>query len=267
MKNRFDYSRRTTDEFSMALDQYGWAIYENVLTPEFVDIINASLEDAYHIRRVIQIENGIGANTDGTLHHLIDRDNFAMEFLGQGYFDEEIRQFLKGNFIVNAFGAVINSRNVSQYVQKIHRDVRSFTGNIKMMIQMLVVLDDFTEENGATYFLSGSHKKDERPEHDYFYDNAVRAIAKKGSIILFDSNLWHAAGTNFTDERRRALTVGFTPPYIKQQFDYPRSLGYEYGECLSDSLRQVIGYNARVPATLGEYYQPPQKRMYQPNQG
>jgi len=267
MKNKFEYSGKKIEDFSEAMDLFGWVIYENVLTPEFVDEVNESLKGAYQIRRAIQIENGIGENTDGTLHHLIDRDNFALEFLSRGYFSEEIERFFNGKYILNAFGAVINSKNIQQYVQKIHRDVRSFTGDMKMMIQMLVVLDDFTEENGATYFLSGSHKRDDRPDPNYFYNHAVRAIVKRGSIILFDSNLWHAAGTNTTDKIRRALTIGFTPPYIKQQFDYPRSLGYEYGESLSDALRQIIGYNARVPATLYEYYQPPHKRMYRPGQG
>lgn len=267
MNNRFEYSTKGIMDFNVAIDQFGWAVYENVLHSEEVDEINDSLEDAYHFRRQIQIENGIGANTDGTLHHLISQDNFAMRFLNKNCFDAEIKQFLKGQYIVNAFGAVINSKDVRQYVQRIHRDVRSFTGNLKMMIQMIVLLDDFTEDNGATYFLSGSHKKDEQPDERYFYDNAVRAIAKKGSVILFDSNLWHAAGWNYTDKKRRALTVGFTPPFIKQQFDYPRNLGYEYGDGLNGVLRQVLGYKSRVPDSLYDYYQPTHKRMYQPDQG
>ncbi|RZJ71884.1 MAG: phytanoyl-CoA dioxygenase, partial [Flavobacterium sp.] len=86
-------------------------------------------------------------------------------------------------------------------------------------------------------------------------------------IILFDSNLWHAGGINYTRKVRRALTLGFTKPYIKQQFDYPRYLGYEFGETLAADLRQIIGYNARVPASLHEYYQPIEQRMYKSDQG
>ena len=146
-------------------------------------------------------------------------------------------------------------------------DVRSFMGDVKIMVQMLVMLDDFTEENGATYLLSGSHKQDQKPEEGFFYANADRAVGKKGSIVLFDSNLWHAAGVNQTQQQRRALTLGFTRPFMKQQLDYPRFLGYDYGELLPGSLRQVVGYNARVPADLHEYYQPVEKRMYQRDQG
>ena len=91
--------------------------------------------------------------------------------------------------------------------------------------------------------------------------------ARPDSIVVFDSNFWHAAGVNRSDRPRRALTLAFTRPFIKQQLDYARSLGYERGESLSPTLRQLLGYNARVPASLDEWYQPPDKRMYQRDQG
>ena len=135
------------------------------------------------------------------------------------------------------------------------------------MVNMLVMLDDFTLENGATYLLTGSHMQPEKPTDEEFFAKADRAVGKRGSIILFDSMLWHATGENLVGGMRRALTLTFTRPYIKQQLDYPRYMGYERAEEFSEDLRQVIGYNARVPATLDEWYQPPNKRMYKPGQG
>ncbi len=85
--------------------------------------------------------------------------------------------------------------------------------------------------------------------------------------MVFDSNLWHAAGVNCTDRPRRALTLAFTRPFVKQQLDYPRALGYERGASFSPGLRQLLGYNARVPASLEEWYQPPDRRMYKRDQG
>ena len=268
MKNKFNYSDKVaTADFLKTMNKYGWIVYENALEPEFVDEINNSLEDAYERRRQIQILNGIDQNMEGTLHHLLEADNFALKFLDRLYCDDEMKLFLGGDYIINAFGGVMNSKNVQPYVQNIHRDVRTFWGKEKMMVQMMVLLDDFTPENGATHILSGSHKIADKPDEFYFYENADRAIAKKGTIILFDSNLWHAAGKNTTKENRRVLTLSFTRPHFKQQLDYPRFLGYEYGETLSDGLRQVVGYKSRIPANLFEYYQPVNKRMYQPGQG
>jgi ectoine hydroxylase-related dioxygenase (phytanoyl-CoA dioxygenase family) len=84
-------------------------------------------------------------------------------------------------------------------------------------------------------------------------------------VVVFNSNLWHAAGANTTSTARRALTIAFTKPFIKQQLDYPRALGYERQD-FSPTVRQLLGYNARVPASLDEWYQPPEKRMYKSDQ-
>jgi ectoine hydroxylase-related dioxygenase (phytanoyl-CoA dioxygenase family) len=267
MENKFAYSNADLATFDKTMADCGWIVYEDAVDIDFVDEITGSLTKAYEVRRKIQIANGIAANMNGTLHHLVERDTFTLKFLEQKYCAEQIKHFLKGNYILNSLGAVINLRDDRPYVQNIHRDVRSFTGDFKVMIQMMVILDDFTLENGATYFLSGSHKQDDRPEDGYFYRNADRAIAKKGSIILFDSNLWHAAGKNNTDGTRRTLTMAFTRPFFKPQLDYPRALGYAFGEKLNEDLRQVLGYNSRIPENLQEYYQPVEKRMYQPGQG
>lgn len=267
MENKFNYSEVSTPEFMKVIDLYGWIIYENALEQDFIDEINDSLVVTYEHRRQIQIKSGIAQNMEGTLHHLIEPENFAIKFLDRLYCDEEMKLFFNGNYIVNAFGAVMNSKNNKSYVQNMHRDVRPFWKGEKMMIQMMVLLDDFTEKNGATYMLSGSHKTAHKPDVEFFFKNSDRAIAKKGSIILFDSNLWHAAGQNYTNDNRRVITISFTPPYFKQQFDYPRFLGYKFGDTLRDELRQVIGYKSRVPANLHEYYQPREKRMYQPEQG
>lgn len=253
--------------FNAVMERDGWIVYENVLDQVSINEIKDSLEKDYKVRRQIQIENGIGDNMNGTLHHLVERDNFSLKFLEAKYCEKQIEKFLNGKYIINSLGAVINVRNERPYVQNIHRDIRSFTGDFKLMIQMIVVLDDFTLENGATYFLSGSHTCPDKPDDAYFYSHAERAVAPKGSVIMFDANIWHAAGENFTDKPRSALTMAFTRPFFKQQLDYPRALGYVFGDQLSEHLRQVVGYNSRLPQNLEEYYQPVQKRMYQPGQG
>jgi hypothetical protein len=58
----------------------------------------------------------------------------------------------------------------------------------------------------------------------------------------------------------------YTKPFYKPQFDYCRALGHE-AMAWSDELRQIIGYNARVPETLDEWYRPREQRMYRADQG
>jgi phytanoyl-CoA dioxygenase PhyH len=245
----------------------GWVLVERMIPPDLLDRLRRDLEAAFAWQRTIQIRNGVGDGANGTVHHLPIAGGSFLEFLDRGFCGDILDAFFAGPSILNTFGGVLNQPDDLSYVGRVHRDLRSFSGSLPLMAQLLVLLDDFTEENGATYLLSGSHRMPEQPRDDVFFRDAIRAVAPAGSIVVFNSNLWHAAGPNRSRGPRRALTLAFTKPFVKQQLDYPRALGDEIGATLSPVLRQVLGYNARVPASLDEWYQPPERRLYQKSQG
>lgn len=253
--------------FTATMQEKGWALFPSVLAPEFVARLNEDLATAYDICRATQVKNGIAANTDGSVHHLVGLGDSFLELLEKLPLWPYIQSYFGGNFILNSLGGIINKPAGRTYASNVHRDVRTFYRDKPLMLNMLIMLDTFTEQNGATYLGSGSHLIEEKPSDEAFFATADRAIGPVGSIILFNSNLWHAAGTNSTDRLRRCITPTFTRPFVKQQCDYPRVLGYEYADKLSEEMKQILGYNARVPASLDEWYQPPEKRMCKPGQG
>ncbi len=99
------------------------------------------------------------------------------------------------------------------------------------------------------------------------YLDEDRAVGTSGSIVFWDSNIWHAAGENKTNLPRRSLSLIYSQPFMKQQFDYPRSVGYENADSFPEQFKQIVGFNARTPATLDEWYQVPEKRFYKKDQG
>ena len=255
------------EDFQQAMSQKGWALFDSVVDDEFVGRLKGDVERAYEVCRCIQVENSVGAGTNGALHHVLGLGESFAEFLERMYLVDQIKQFLQCNVILNSYGGVINKKNNNAYLHNIHRDLRLFSGHLPLMINVLVMLDDFTLENGATYVLSGSHRTPEKPTESDFFNHADRFVGKQGSIVLFDSNLWHATGKNETERVRRALTLTYTRPFIKQQLDYPRYLGYERMAQFSEGMKQILGYNARVPANLNEWYQPTENRFYKADQG
>jgi hypothetical protein len=256
-----------TPRVSSALDQDGWTLLGSLVSGDLLVQLASELEAAYEEQRGLQLRNGVGQGTDGTVHHLPCAGGAFLELLERNPCHGLLEQYFQGPYILNTYGGVLNLPHDASYVGRVHRDQRTFSGALHLMVQLLVMLDDFTEENGATYVLTGSHRSGEKPSDDAFFRDADRAVGAAGSIVVFDSNLWHAAGVNRSGEPRRALTLAFTRPFIKQQLDYPRTLGYERGEAYSPVLRQLLGYNARVPASLDEWYQPPHKRLYKRDQG
>ncbi len=250
-----------------ALASRGWTIvpdlFDSTLIAALCDALPASLALRDNIRR----RNGVQDNADGTLHHLLADSPSYVELLAAfAPLDAEFRRYFDGNFILNSYGGVINTRDTSAYVQNVHRDIRFGSEDRRFMLNALVMLDDFTEENGATWLLSGSQTMRAQPDDTAFYEKAERATGTRGSVLLFDSRVWHAGGHNETHAPRRALTLTFTSPFFKPQLDYPRLYGYHRLETCNDWLRQVIGFNARVPASLEEFYVPVARRFYQRGQ-
>ena len=73
-----------------------------------------------------------------------------------------------------------------------------------------------------------------------------------------------ARGRREPDETaRRALTLAFTRPFIKQQLDYPRALGDDRGAARFPRSPTVARLQRARSDVAHEWYQPPEKRMYQ----
>lgn len=260
--------RLSLDDFNAQMTERGWVVFEAAVEPALVARMAADLEAAWDICREMQVKNGVANDADHTVHHLIGLKPSFLDYIDASEaLDPYYEAYFGGRYILNSFGGAINTRGRTSYAQRIHRDIRSYSGDMPLLLNTLVMLDEFTADNGATYMLSGSHRAAEKPSDEAFYARAERAVGPAGSVLVFNSNVWHAGGNNTTERARRSVTPMYCRPFIKQQFDYPRALGYDAGPTLSAHTRQVIGYNARVPANLDEWYQPPERRMYKGDQG
>jgi ectoine hydroxylase-related dioxygenase (phytanoyl-CoA dioxygenase family) len=125
-----------------------------------------------------------------------------------------------------------------------------------------ILLDDFADENGATWFLPRSQNLAEAPGEEEFYRTARRVIAPAGSAFFFNARLWHAGGLNRTSRWRHALTINMCRPYMKQRIDIPRAMAHMDLSSLSEQALQKLGFRSQPPASLDEYYLPLEQRSF-----
>ncbi len=163
-------------------------------------------------------------------------------------FSYMIRKEFKSPFIVNSFSYLNNTE--PNFYHEIHRDIRFFSGEVPLMFNLLIMLDDFTEENGATWLMPGSHLLSDKPTDEEFNKTAKQITGKAGDVVLWNSNLWHRAGINHTTNPRRAFAITLSKSCLKQLLDYPRALGNIH---YPEDIRQLLGYHSRVPASLEEW--------------
>lgn len=252
-------------EFKDQMDDLGYFIF-----PEFVDLhllerLRNDLYKAREICSVVQNKNKID-NCRNTVHHVLGMgDSFMAYLLLFEDLSEYVSAYFGGKFILNTFGGNILEWD-SSHANEVHRDIRFFSEDIPIMLNTIVMLDDFTAGNGATWLMKGGHKVRDKPDLKYFSDNSICSIAPAGSVLMFNSNMWHCAGVNKTDKSRRLISPVFSRPFIKPQYDYPRALGYDSGKFYSSWMRQILGYESRIPSTMDEFYQPPETRFYKQDQ-
>ncbi len=89
-----------------------------------------------------------------------------------------------------------------------------------MLLTVIFMLSPFTEENGGTWLVPGSHRIANNWSSVYGDDNLsahpsrIQATGDAGSVLIFDSRMWHAVPTNDTDEVRAGLTVRYAPWWL-----------------------------------------------------
>lgn len=153
------------------------------------------------------------------------------------------------------------------FQNQFHMDFPRVLNGYMASVNCFMAIDDFSRENGATLVVPGSHQKAERPKDEDLPSQSLPVECPAGSMIVFDSTLYHAAGTNVSGKDRLSINHQYTRSYLKQQLDYVRGLGEKFVLSQKPRTQQLLGWYTRLPTSLDEYYQPEEKRLYRKGQG
>jgi len=102
-------------------------------------------------------------------------------------------------------------------------------------------LTDFTEENGATRIVPGSHLFDHAPDFTAEIET-VPAIMKRGSVLVWHGSLWHGGGANKTQERRIGVAMNYCAGFIRQQENQQLGVPRDVARTFSPRLKRLLGY-------------------------
>jgi ectoine hydroxylase-related dioxygenase (phytanoyl-CoA dioxygenase family) len=104
-------------------------------------------------------------------------------------------------------------------------------------------ITDFTEANGATRLMPGTHLADSNPDFTADYSGrTIGAEMAKGSVLVWHGSLWHGGGANTTDERRYGIAMNYCAGYIRQQENQQLGIPADLVKTFSPRLQQLVGY-------------------------
>ena len=102
-------------------------------------------------------------------------------------------------------------------------------------------LTDFTEENGATRIIPGSHTRDHSPAYGSEHAS-IPAAMRRGSVLIWHGSLWHGGGANRSKDVRVGIAMNYCAGWIRQQENQQLGLARETVQRFGPRLRELVGY-------------------------
>ena len=130
--------------------------------------------------------------------------------------------------------------------QALHRDDSLYpieSPGMELQIGVMWALDDFTEENGGTRIVPGSHRFI-RSWHLPDVSQWESAVMPKGSALFYMGSTWHGGGANQSEAPRMGLINTYCLGWLRQEsnlyLEYPPEIAAQF----EPRLRALLGYTA-----------------------
>ena len=226
------------------LERDGYLPLSGVLRPEEVAAFAARLEE-------LSAREGAEAGKEvhqeaGTdrLADLVNKDPMFTICFTHPRVLAGIAHVLAGPFKLSS----LNSRAAlpGQGLQALHADWgRPVEPGSYAVCNSIWLLDDFTEENGATRVVPGSHRsgklpRDEMDDPKGAHPREVKLLAPAGTVVIFNSHTWHGGTRNDSPRPRRAMHAYFCRRDQPQQLDQRKYLRPETYARLSEAARYIL---------------------------
>ncbi len=256
------------------LEEQGFTILERVIEDDVVDQLLADVHRLEALLDRTPDNNRFEGNRTTRTYNLLAHGEVWQQVPVRPEVCTLIESQLGAEFLVSSLASI--SLAPGETAQVIHADDQIHPiakPHVPTVCNSMWALTDFTEANGATRVVPGSHRWD---NPDYFGDptqiETIPAEMPRGSILVWTGSTWHGGGANTTsDEVRVGVAMNYCAGFIRQQENQHLGIAPEIVATFSPELRQLCGFGMyrglsgniekQSPAAL-LYGDPPQTQLW-----
>jgi ectoine hydroxylase-related dioxygenase (phytanoyl-CoA dioxygenase family) len=225
------------------LDADGYVVIDDALDPELLERLRARVVEQAAGERAAGVAHLEWDGANQRLWQLPGKGAVFLELLLHPLLDEMMGFLLGPHFLLSSLTANIAGRGGDEMFLHSDQGYVSFATPKPVVANVMWMLSDFTDDNGATRVVPGSHLRTEVLGKTGVPagTESVAATGRAGSAMVFDGRLWHGTGKNITAEARYGVLSYHCRPWVRQQENHFLAL--------PDDL--VAGLDERLLARLG----------------
>jgi ectoine hydroxylase-related dioxygenase (phytanoyl-CoA dioxygenase family) len=219
----------------------GYTIVANAIAPDLIDVLNAALERLERNNAVGPAMNAFEGAHTVRIYNLL---TYGAPFDRVPVHDHVlpvVEGVLDAGCLISSLSSI--AIDPGETAQPIHSDDQVIPlekPHRPIICNSMWALSDFTEANGATRLVPGSHRKPS-PDYGGAYETIPAEMAK-GSVLIWDGALWHGGGANRAGERRTGIAMNYCAGFIRQQENQQLGLPPELVKGFPPRLQELVGY-------------------------
>jgi ectoine hydroxylase-related dioxygenase (phytanoyl-CoA dioxygenase family) len=226
------------DEVSTA----GYSIVEEAVEADLIDALNAEIERLERDLHIVPADNSFEGRRTARIYNLLAHGALFESIPVHPNVLPICEGVLDAGLLVSSLSSIAIGEG--EMAQPIHADDQVIPlgkPHAPIVCNTMWALTDFTEENGATRLVPGSHLADASPDFSKTYDTIPAEMAK-GSVLVWHGSLWHGGGANRTPNRRVGIAMNYCAGFIRQQENQQLGLDPALVRTFSPRLQELVGY-------------------------
>jgi ectoine hydroxylase-related dioxygenase (phytanoyl-CoA dioxygenase family) len=232
----------TVSEHVARIERDGYTIVEDAIDAEFLDALT---EDLARLERDLDITpapNSFEGHNTLRVYNLLAHGEVWQRVPVHDSVLPIVERVLDPGCLISSLSSV--NIGPGETAQPIHADdmlIPIPKPHPPTVCNSMWALTDFTDANGATRIIPGTHTADSSPDFGQDYDS-IPAEMPRGSVLIWHGSLWHGGGANQTDDRRIGIAMNYCAGYIRQQENQQLGLAPDLVRTFEPRLQELVGY-------------------------
>jgi ectoine hydroxylase-related dioxygenase (phytanoyl-CoA dioxygenase family) len=237
LRNMRELSTSEVADHVKRVAEDGYSIIEEAFDPSFADAVREDLDRLEESLGIRPAQNVFEGTKTWRIYNLLVHGELYEQIPVHPNVLPVVEGVLDAGCLVSSLSSI--AIGPGETAQPIHADDQLIPipkPHPPTVCNTMWAITDFTEANGATRIMPGTHLADSNPAFTNEHETIPAEMAK-GSVLVWHGSLWHGGGANTTDERRYGIAMNYCAGYIRQQ-DIPVEMVRRFPK----RLQELVGY-------------------------